>query len=351
MAKDIEIFFVTNRNLADAAASPWFGHRFNASGPACLRFGAASGFKNADGEYKVKSVTVAPENLVTLDSEERVVGSKVVLEALRERMVGPNGRDTLVLIHGYASTFESSLERGLQLADSYLPGKKPLNVVVFSWPSDGKLTPFVAYHSDRDDARNSGEAMARAMLILKEFIETMKPTDRCDCAIHLVAHSMGNYALRNGLQHLRRFLGDELPRLFSEIILVAADEDDDAFDHDHKMRLLPRLGRRVSVYFAPQDRALVISDTTKGNPDRLGSDGPKQISGLPTKVVLVDCREVALINDIWQAHQYYRVSPRVVFDVIGTLEALQPDQIKGRVHVPELRAWRIKKAMPRVTTQ
>ncbi|MEJ8570191.1 alpha/beta hydrolase [Microbaculum marinum] len=257
-------------------------------------------------------------------------------------MCGAEGKDTLVLVHGYASTFETSLQRGLQLADLYKPNGQPLNVVVFSWPADGKMTPYMSYFNDRNDARDSGEAMARAILILKEYIESLTPEERCDRAIHVLAHSMGNYALRYGVQRLRSRLGDKLPRLFQEILLVAADEDNDAFDHDHKLRPLPKLGRRVSVYFAPQDRALVISDTTKGNPDRLGSDGPVQVSGLPTKVILIDGRNVAFVGDPWTAHQYYRTSPRVAKDITATLAGIPVDQIAGRVHVPDLRAWRIE---------
>lgn len=347
MASELEAFFATNRDVSEEDKAPKFGSRFNADGPGALRYGRVIGRRLADGSYKVTKVLLAPEKLTEVGTKSRVVGSKGVLDALRQEMSADGGRDALVLVHGYASTFESSMERGLQLADIYRPHGKPLKVVVFSWPSDGAMIPFMSYHSDRDDARDSGEAMARAILILKDYVESLSEDDRCDRQIHLLAHSMGNYALRWGVQHLRRLLGDALPRLFSQIVLAAADEDDDAFDSDAKLRLLPALGRRVSVYFATQDRALVISDATKGNPDRLGSDGPKQVSGLPTKVVLVDCREVALVDDRWTAHQYYRVNPRTVYDIVKTLEGMPADAIKGRVHVPELRSWRLTRTMPR----
>lgn len=340
---DLKIFFVTNRNVVNYQASPWFGSRFNADGAHALRFGTAWGKKQDDDTYPyvVDRVEVAPEKLTQEGSGDRTVGSQKIFDALRKMMSGSRARDTLVLIHGYASTFETSLQRGLQLADIYKPGGKSLNVVVFSWPANGQMVPYMSYFSDRNDVRDSGEAMARAFLIFNSYNEQLKAADRCERLIHLIAHSMGNYAFRHGLQALRRRLGDELPRLFSQIVLAAADEDDDAFDCDHKLRLLPNLGRRVTVYFAPQDRALVISDHTKGNPDRLGSDGPKQISGLPTKVVLIDSREVALHGDVWTAHQYYRTSPRVVADVTATLAGTPVDQVEGRTHVPDLRAWRI----------
>jgi esterase/lipase superfamily enzyme len=347
MAEELEAFFVTNRNIEGDGGPPWFGRRFNAVGPAALRYGRVTGRRNEDGDYEISTVSVAPEVLEPLDNPNRVVGSKLVLDELRAQMTAGGGRDALVLIHGYASTFETSMQRGLQLADAYRPNGKRLAVIVFSWPANGEMVPFMSYHSDRDDARDSGEAMARAMLILKKYIESLTAEERCSRSIHLLAHSMGNYALRWGVQHLRRYFDDKLPRLFDQIVLAAADEDNDAFDHDHKHRLLPGLGRRVSVYFAPQDTALFISDSTKGNPDRLGSDGPKQITGLPTKIVLLDCREVALDGDRWTGHQYYRSSPRAALDIVKTLEGHAPDLVKGRVHIPELRAWRLTRAIPR----
>ena len=52
---------------------------------------------------------------------------------------------------------------------------------------------------DRDDAAASGIAMARFMMRLLDFL-----TDKgqCEQRIHLVAHSMGNWALRHAVQGL-----------------------------------------------------------------------------------------------------------------------------------------------------
>ncbi len=341
---DLSVFFITNRNLSTKGKHRWFGSRFNEDGPHALRFGTARGRKDPDSQYDyvVDSVDIAPESLKDISDKNRVIGSRKVFKALRKKMSGKGACDTLVLIHGYASTFESSLQRGLQLADLYRPNGKPLNVVVFSWPANGEMIPYMSYFSDRSDARDSGEAMARAFLILRDYIVSLKDGEHCDRAIHLLAHSMGNYALRHGVQRLHQRLGRAMPRLFSEIVLAAADEDDDALSDMLKLKPLPEIGRRVSVYFAPQDRALVISDTTKGNPDRLGSDGPKLIDNLPAKVVLVDSRDVAFEGTPWTAHQYYRTSPRVAEDITTTLSGLPVDRIPGRTYIPDQRAWRIQ---------
>jgi esterase/lipase superfamily enzyme len=42
-------------------------------------------------------------------------------------------------------------------------------------------------------------------------------------------------------------------RTFDQIVLAAADEDDDAFDELLKFQPLPRLGRAVTVYHTQRD--------------------------------------------------------------------------------------------------
>ena len=74
---------------------------------------------------------------------------------------------------------------------------------------------------------------------------------------------MGNYALRNALQALYSDVGGKLPRLFDTIFLVAADEDNDAFEQEGKLMRLPDMAQSVYVYLAANDAALSISDTTK----------------------------------------------------------------------------------------
>ena len=162
---------------------------------------------------------------------------------------------------------------------------------MFSWPADGAIVPFISYASDRDDARSSAKAIARALQRFLAYLAElerkvrageMKPEELCRANIHLIAHSMGNYALRNALQALiSDYGGRTMPRVFKTIFLMAADEDNDAFEHDGKLARLPELAEQVCVYFARNDGALVISDVSKGNPDRLGATGPRTLTALP----------------------------------------------------------------------
>ena len=102
-------------------------------------------------------------------------------------------------------------------------GGKPINVVVFSWPSDGKAIPFMSYYSDREDARSCGAALARTYLKLWDFMAALDPKDYCDRSLHLLAHSMGNLALQSGVENW--FLhGNGEAIIFDLTILAAAEK-------------------------------------------------------------------------------------------------------------------------------
>lgn len=102
----------------------------------------------------------------------------------------------------------------------------------------------------------------------------------------------------------------------------------------------------MHVYFSPDDRALLISDTTKRNPDRLGSDGPRLVDDLPRKVLLVDCRDVDNSSeDGWpdfQVHQYYRLRPEVIEDMTAVIAGTSPESVPNRDYFPAARTYRIR---------
>jgi esterase/lipase superfamily enzyme len=156
---------------------------------------------------------------------------------------------------------------------------------------------------------------------------------------------MGNWALRHAVQALRQHLNDaKLPRLFDNIILAAADEDDDALEHDHKLGLLPQLARKIHVYYARTDAALTISDVTKFNPDRLGENGPRSFSNLSTNIIGIDCTDVDDTPSLLHgSHQYYRLAPEVLRDIRAVLAGQMFDEINGRVPIEPGRRYRLKR--------
>lgn len=202
------------------------------------------------------------------------------------------------------------------------------------------MAPWLAYSSDRRDAAASGAALARGFLKLRDFIASLSTDEACEQRLHLIAHSMGNYVLRHALQEVRRQSAHKLPRVFDQIFLMAADEDDDAFEHDHKLRLLPRMARHVNVYFNRGDTAMSVSDYTKGNPDRLGDDGPRGPFQVPGKVTQVDCSNV--VGGLVE-HSYYIDTPAVVADMAQVLEGVDPMKVDPREFLEDRNRFVIKK--------
>jgi hypothetical protein len=266
----VRVFFATNRNHQPGNKLQAFGGRFNPDGVAALRFGYADFADGAEGP-KLTGVTVYPERKTPTGFKG---GSERFLEDLRRLMSGEKS-DTLVFVHGFNVSFTGALEAGARLGQDVKIEGRPVNVVVFSWPSEGQAIPYMSYYSDREDARASGPALARTYLKLRDYLEDLERPDYCERRLHLLAHSMGAYVLRQGLQAAVVKEPTALTRIFHEIMLAAPDEDDDAFELDTKLRLLPRLGRQVTVYFNPDDRALLISDNqVEPRPAGIGWSAP-----------------------------------------------------------------------------
>ena len=145
--------------------------------------------------------------------------------------------------------------------------------------------------------------------------------------------------LRHTVQEYVKQSSGRPARLFDQVFLMAADEDDDAFELDFKLKPLSRLAKRVNVYFNNNDRAMAVSDKTKGNPDRLGDDGPRVPRGIPGKVSLIDVTPV--VSGLVQ-HSYFLDSSKVVDDMKQALAGVASDAISGRDYVHETNRYRMK---------
>lgn len=367
----MDIFFATNRNVtAESDDDVQFGERFNGNGPQFFRVGVAEVEQREADATADDAVRVERRRLYSEtrgESGETVRASQDLFEDLRAR-IKKDDQDILVYVHGYANGFESSIERAaaLQVLYSHGRGGKPDPLVfAFAWPSNGRVFPAVEYFSDRDDAEMSGIAMARALIALIDFMVGLFAKDRaavrdarlqgklpraeelerCSQRLHLLAHSMGNWALRHAVLALSRYLGRRpLPRLFKNALLVASDEDADALGNEDKLGLLFELAQSVHVYHSADDRALHFSDVTKFNPNRLGTDGPSDLTALPPRVFTVDC---GLVDDTaleHGRHQYYRIRREVIDDIKAIIAGTAPDAFpdKTRHVIRPGHSWRLQ---------
>jgi len=331
-----KIYFVTNRNVISETAAPWFGTEQSKS-VSNLRIGYAM-IDLAQSPPKLGQVFVSPENGQSSDSTAsgvRVAPQFSLFGEIQQNMK-TGTPDTILFIHGFDYNFDEALVGLGELKQRLDLGKfGPANMVVFTWPSDGAMIPYVSYASDRRDAKESGEAGGRALLQLAGFLNKLSVSDMCRGRIHIVAHSMGNYVLRNALQALVKQLPATPPTLFEQILLIAADEDYDALELDFKLSPLAHLAKRIHVYYNPGDLALDISRFTKGNPRRLGSRGPRNSSMIADSVILVDASTVARggLDDL-SYHHYYLLSNEMAPDMAQSLHGVAEDKIAGRTALP-----------------
>jgi esterase/lipase superfamily enzyme len=367
MAQSVTVYFATNRMpLTDASGSAIvdFGSDLGPIDGTAIRFGSAEARVTATNSTFVSgSLYVAPEQLFGPTIQR---GSRDIFEKLRQDMQ-EGGRPTLVVIHGFSNTFKEAIERAATIINFY---GIDANVFAFTWPSIGTPLPtplpYSDYFHDRGTARASGVAIARTMRILYDFIDNLPRRAVCRQPLHLVCHSMGNYAFRYAVQALlqvpqgepREYVrtadapaidADDRPfpalvalpteapdpnrlrRTFDQIVLAAADEDEDSFEDVRELRYLPRLGNRVTVYHTQEDWILAtLSSVTKFNGPRLGVNGPENMAMISDKITAVDVSDAIGARQDVQSHQYYRIYPAVRDDITAVLAGERQDRIANR---------------------
>lgn len=366
----VRIFFASNRDVKHESSKSGnlFGDRFNSDGPQIFRVGHADvDLKGRDPKkddaWSVSASQLYPE---TLDNKAAggtnfKLGSAAMFEDLRKELKRDD-KDVIVFLHGFANSFQNSLHRAAALQSLYATAQQDVIVVLFSWPSNGRVQPAWNYFSDREDAEASGIAMGRALARLGTFLEELRAADRkvilaaqqegevpepsdlkqCVRRLHILAHSMGNWALRHAVRKFVELNGGRTPRIFDAAFLMAADEDRDALEVPQKLKALEILANRVFVYHAANDVALTISDRTKGMPARLGSDGPRNFDAVSERVMAIDCRDVSKTTIPHGRHQYYRLRDEVIEDVRLTLADAPQDGRTGRATLRPGQSWRLK---------
>lgn len=374
MARTVQVCFATNRQplvdatgkIVDFASDPGPVHGL------AVRFGTVQVVVDQGaGAIVPGSLAVEDENLVPLPGNDVKLGSTAVFDALRRDMIA-NDRPTIVFVHGFSNTFADAMTRAATIVAFYGEGGYDANIFAFSWPSVGSPIaipmPGTDYQHDRRTAAVSGPAMARTLRILYDYMARLPDDQRCRQPLHLLCHSMGNYALRFGLQAMMQLPSlvaatdpsgsaaappaavppggpdpTVLVKTFDQIILAAADEDDDAFDDPNKLKYLPRLGNAVTVYYNKKDWILSkLSAITKDNGPRLGTGGPDNMTSISDKVSAVDVSGVEDFGEDWESHQYYRIIPAVRDDIDAVLGDVAQNRIPHREPVLPGR-WRLVK--------
>jgi esterase/lipase superfamily enzyme len=236
--------------------------------------------------------------------------------------------DALVFVHGYNTTFDSSIRRAAQIAhDTKFSGP----VLVFSWPSKGR---YFDYLTDRDAV---DVAAANLGKLLKDIAQEIRPRKT-----HFVAHSMGNLVLLRALDENSR-APTEQRLAIGEVIHAAPDVDPDLFvDLSSKNAALGR-----TLYASRSDRALWFSTWMRDRP-RAGyiRDHPLIVKGVDTIDITEAGMELFATN-----HDVYSSSPVIVSDIGSILRTgrrpphlrtteLEEAAVSSGIH------WRLRSASP-----
>lgn len=362
---EYKLYYATNRKHKGSRWQPeGYGKKFSDDGMENLRFGVLTvnaddktvqKYLNAplkdcgagDGEKLAaylaecaeKAKIDAYEESIKADIAEQAqantkLGSKAMFADLMQDM--QNSSDVLIYIHGFNVAWNDAVGSALalQLMLRNAPTRdesQKLQVVLFSWPSDGLALPWVSYKSDRSEAAGSGAAVGRGFLKLRDFLADLRDkakkggTQLCGQDIHLLCHSMGNFLLQSALARIADFTpGNSLPRIFEHVFLCAPDVDDNALEPGQPLEKIDQIARSVSLYHNRQDTAMVISDYSKGNPERLGGAGAAHPALLHNKVHQIDCTPV--VHGIVE-HSYY-LAGKVAADIRASIDGRE--QSDGR---------------------
>ena len=332
------IYFATNRNYEPDEGGPKFGDQFSADGPYNLRFGQATIDFADPATPIIANIDVEADMPVAAEATgvaASAYGSLAQFEKLKTSML--NGSETIVYVHGFNTSFESSLRDAARIKRYY--GSQGINreVLVFTWPSFGNL---LKYLPDRAHAKTSGLALARFILKGADYLKSIPRNTACRQPLHLIAHSMGVYVLREAVQAATKEVQGAFPKIISQAILVAGDEDDDTFDLDYKMSRFPEMAERISIYFNRRDSALTVSDRVKFNPTRLGQSGPAFPKNPRAGVYSIDATACAalpnmpepglkdLILDELVQHSYYLYNRGMIRDINSVLSGAEQIDIK-----------------------
>jgi len=360
MAK-LTLYYATNRKHEgkDRWRPDSYGTKFSDDGMENLRFGFVSvdaddkkiaKYLSADvqdcgvgdgislGDYLAECAKTARieayRELVSpnvADAEHAKLGSKAMFADVMSDM--EKSSDVLIYIHGFnvswygAVGYALALQTMLQNAATRDPSQNAL-VVLFTWPSDGMAIPWASYKSDRSEATGSGAAVGRAFLKARDFLAGLRDRAKkggrelCGQDIHLLCHSMGNFLLQSALARTFDFTpGSTLPRLFEHVFLCAPDVDDKALEPGEPLERVDQIARNVTIYHNRGDKAMVISDYTKGNPERLGGSGAAHPALLHNKVHQVDCTPV--VHGFIE-HSYY-LTGNVNADIRAGMDGWEQD--------------------------
>jgi esterase/lipase superfamily enzyme len=238
------------------------------------------------------------------------VGSDAVFNNLRIS----GYQQLLFYIHGFNVAPEAAIN-GAKRLQSLLDSRKSgaYGVIPIIWASEvSPVNMGERYITDQVTSDSSGVAFARLLMMFLDWQTrpetTMQGYEPCTVRLNLLAHSMGNRVLRQAYLDLKKHYNiPQLPMIFRNIFLVAADLPNQILERGQEGELIPYSTRNCCVYSAMDDLALRgskvinVGRNAPGDRDiagrRLGHTGTENLSQTPKNVYDLDCSEFSMLFD------------------------------------------------------
>jgi esterase/lipase superfamily enzyme len=207
-----------------------------------------------------------------------------------------------LFVHGYNTGWDDAAERYGDLCQRLYSGANSLGaLVLYTWPSNDSVA---GYLPDREDARASAPLLADALVTLYDHIVGMQrlaesdPAKQCKAKISVIAHSMGNYVMQKALAIAAKKLNSpQLITLIHQLVMVAADVDNDIFQKDQPDAsdgsLMANLCYRIGALYTGLDQVLGASAGVKHfGARRLGRSGIANRTGVWDNVFDLDVSDL-----------------------------------------------------------
>lgn len=213
-----------------------------------------------------------------------------------------------LLVHGFNVSFDHSTKFYEDLAGRLFSGPDSLGLcILYDWPSLGTV---VGYEPDRAMARDCAGDLTDILSELFDWLIKKQqaainshgdPEKSCKAKVSLIAHSMGNYVVQKAMAAAwTRKNQPLLVSLINQLLMVAADVDNDLFDtgapDNDDGSAVANLTYRITALYSGRDAVLGASAGLKHfGTRRLGRSGlanrPPLVTSLPAtdNVWDVDC--------------------------------------------------------------
>lgn len=188
-----------------------------------------------------------------------------------------------ILIHGYNVSFQSATSFYERLCSKLFDGSDSLGLcILYDWPSLGSL---LGYLPDRAHARACAGDLADILsalydwLLKKQNAAMNNPDNACRAKVSMISHSMGNYVLQKAMAAAwTRKNQPLLASLLNQLVMVAADVDNDLFDagapDNGDGGAIVNLSYRITALYSGRDAVLGASAGLKHfGTRRLGRSG------------------------------------------------------------------------------